>query len=249
LSVAGAVSSENQNVSAETPQAGRPRTRASAPLHQSLATCLKPPFGMMAKGARSDYPELPARSGSSASIRCRYYFRPTDQTAEEAMTDHTPVQVFLDVFERECQTTIRVLRAYPEDKADLRPHPKSKSARELAFIFALEQGLMLGVLGDKLDFSGKPPEAPPTIAACIDAFEDGRRKVVAAVNALSEEKLSGTVKFMVAPKQMGDIPTMDFLWYILFDQIHHRGQFSVYLRMADAKVPSIYGPTADEPWR
>ena len=40
----------------------------------------------------------------------------------------------------------------------------------------------------------------------------------------------------------------DFLWMILCDQIHHRGQFSIYLRMADGKVPSIYGPTADEPW-
>jgi uncharacterized damage-inducible protein DinB len=35
---------------------------------------------------------------------------------------------------------------------------------------------------------------------------------------------------------------------MLMDSVHHRGQFSVYLRMADGKVPSIYGPTADEPW-
>jgi uncharacterized damage-inducible protein DinB len=178
-----------------------------------------------------------------------YYFRPTDRSLEASMTDHTPIQVFLDVFERECQTTIKVLRAYPEEKGELRPHPKSKTARELSFIFALEQGLMLGVLSDSLDFSGRTPDVPPTIARCIDAFEDGRRNVIAAVKALPESKVSGTVKFMVGPKQMGDIPTMDFLWFIVFDQIHHRGQFSVYLRMADAKVPSIYGPTADEPWR
>jgi uncharacterized damage-inducible protein DinB len=42
---------------------------------------------------------------------------------------------------------------------------------------------------------------------------------------------------------------MDVLWYLLNDQIHHRGQFSVYLRMAGAKVPSIYGPSKDEPWQ
>jgi len=41
---------------------------------------------------------------------------------------------------------------------------------------------------------------------------------------------------------------MDFLWFLLMDMVHHRGQFSVYLRMADGKVPSIYGPSADEPW-
>jgi len=36
---------------------------------------------------------------------------------------------------------------------------------------------------------------------------------------------------------------------VLFDHVHHRGQLSVYMRMLDAKVPSIYGPSADEPWR
>jgi uncharacterized damage-inducible protein DinB len=47
---------------------------------------------------------------------------------------------------------------------------------------------------------------------------------------------------------MGEMTRMEWLWFLLHDEIHHRGQFSVYLRMADAKVPSIYGPTADEPW-
>ena len=70
----------------------------------------------------------------------------------------------------------------------------------------------------------------------------------AAAQSPLAEKLFGTVQFFTAPKTVGDIPTMQFLWMLLFDQIHHRGQFSIYLRMADGKVPSIYGPTADEPW-
>jgi uncharacterized damage-inducible protein DinB len=41
------------------------------------------------------------------------------------------------------------------------------------------------------------------------------------------------------------IPLGEALWIELLDHIHHRGQFSVYLRVAGAKVPSIYGPTAD----
>ncbi len=65
---------------------------------------------------------------------------------------------------------------------------------------------------------------------------------------MSEADLRDTVQFLVAPKTMGNVPKLDFLWFLLHDQIHHRGQFSVYLRMADARVPSIYGPTADEPW-
>lgn len=56
------------------------------------------------------------------------------------------------------------------------------------------------------------------------------------------------MKFFVAPKQMGDVRIMDIFWMMVMDMVHHRGQFSVYLRMAGGKVPSIYGPSADEPW-
>jgi uncharacterized damage-inducible protein DinB len=47
---------------------------------------------------------------------------------------------------------------------------------------------------------------------------------------------------------MGEFRVIDFLWFIFLDSIHHRGQMSVYLRCAGGKVPSIYGPSADEPW-
>jgi uncharacterized damage-inducible protein DinB len=68
------------------------------------------------------------------------------------------------------------------------------------------------------------------------------------VRSAPDEKLQQTVKFFTGPKQMGDVRRLDLVWFLLSDEIHHRGQFSVYLRMADGKVPSIYGPTADEPW-
>ena len=55
------------------------------------------------------------------------------------------------------------------------------------------------------------------------------------------------MQLFVAPKTLGDYPTMEFLWFLLFDHIHHRGQLSVYLRMV-GKVPSIYGPSGDQPW-
>lgn len=47
---------------------------------------------------------------------------------------------------------------------------------------------------------------------------------------------------------MGDFPVSEVLWLMLMDSVNHRGQFSVYLRMVGGKVPSIYGPSADEPW-
>jgi uncharacterized damage-inducible protein DinB len=73
-------------------------------------------------------------------------------------------------------------------------------------------------------------------------------RTVALVEQMPDSQTGDTVKFFTGPKTLGDIPKLDFLWFLLCDQIHHRGQFSVYLRMAGGKVPSIYGPSGDEPW-
>ena len=163
----------------------------------------------------------------------------------------SPKQQFLDTYQSEIEKTLRVLRAYPKDKTELKPHPKAKSARDLAFMFVAEQGAMTKTLTTGFDWS-KPMQFPPTpetLDEVIAAFEDGNRKVVELVQSAPEEKILGeTIQFPVGPGKMGDVPKMQALWMFLCDQIHHRGQFSVYLRMADGKVPSIYGPTADEPW-
>ena len=164
----------------------------------------------------------------------------------------TPKQRFLELYEKEHQTTMRVLRAYPADQAEFRPNERCKTARELAWIFAMESKLgAMVVLNDVFASgmpSGKPPEAPSSWEAVIDAIQQGHKELAEAIRALPEEKLDETSKFMVGPKQLGDVRRMDFLWFLLHDEIHHRGQFSIYLRMAGAKVPSIYGPSADEPW-
>ncbi|HEX2092706.1 MAG TPA: DinB family protein [Longimicrobiaceae bacterium] len=163
----------------------------------------------------------------------------------------SPKQRFLDVYERETETTLRVLRSYPDDRLDLRPAEKCKTARELAWLFVMEQGMGETAMTTGFDWSSPPPPPPPlpeTVGEIADAFDAGRRRLLEVLRGTDDEALSGTVKFLVAPKTIGDVPKLDFLWFLLHDQIHHRGQFSVYLRMAGAKVPSIYGPTADEPW-
>ena len=159
---------------------------------------------------------------------------------------------FLETYEREHRTTMRVLRAFPSDQMELRPHPRCKTARELAWIFVVERGLGRHVVIDDAFAGAGPkgamPEPPAKWEDILSALEKEHHAFADEVRALSEEKLAGTVKFFVAPKTLGDVPRMDFLWFLLHDQIHHRGQFSIYLRMAGAKVPSIYGPSGDEPW-
>jgi uncharacterized damage-inducible protein DinB len=162
-------------------------------------------------------------------------------------------QEFLETYDDEHAKTMRVLRAYPKDKLDLRPHPKLKNARELAFVFVLECGLGTKVWND--EFASGPPKGgagtptPPQdwdelLAVLQKAHKDFRELISAA----SDEELHATVHFMSGPKTMAPISRKDWIWFLVHDQIHHRGQFSIYLRMADGRVPSIYGPTADEPW-
>jgi len=160
----------------------------------------------------------------------------------------TEKDMFLQSFHRECDTTLKLLKAFPATHADFKPHEKSRTAKELAWTFTMEQGFTDAALKRQLDFSKPRPQPPATLAEAIAAFERARRGTADLVTKTSEEELNATVPFPVGPGRMADLRGLDVLWSILMDQVHHRGQLSVYLRMVGAKVPSIYGPTADEPW-
>jgi uncharacterized damage-inducible protein DinB len=162
-------------------------------------------------------------------------------------------ETFLANYDREHAVTMNVLRAYPEDQLDLKPSPKSNSARDLAWIFVLERGLGEKVWEDAfvkggLEPTGKPPSPPEQWSELLSTLEASNQKFRDLIASASDQDLLEEVHFFVAPKTMGAMTRLDFIWFLLHDQIHHRGQFSVYLRIAGGKVPSIYGPTADEPW-
>ena len=177
-------------------------------------------------------------------------FTPRTNQGETTVTEKTMTEKdqFLATFQRECATTLKLLRAYPADRGDFKPHERSNSARQLAWTFVLEQGIVDMAIKGKIDFSQPMPPAPATYSDCVAAFEGACRQTVARVTGASDAELSRTVQFPVGPGKMGDFRAMDVLWTTLMDQIHHRGQLSVYIRLAGGKVPSIYGPTADETW-
>lgn len=160
----------------------------------------------------------------------------------------TEKDMFLQTFERECQITTKILKAFPANKADFKPAEKSRTAKELGWTFVMEQGIADMALKGKIDFSQPMPKPPVTYAEVIGAFENACKETIAKVSKASDETLNKMVQFPIGPGKMGDFRALDVLWTSLMDQVHHRGQFSVYLRMVGAKVPSIYGPTADETW-
>ncbi len=155
---------------------------------------------------------------------------------------------FIQKMEREFQTTLKVLKAYPADKKDLKPHAKCPTALELAWRIAMEVKLFVnGAMTGTFDFM-TPRPAPATMQEVIATYEKDVQESVGKLKKMPDADFEKMVPFMVAPKTMGDVRSGDVLWLMLNDSIHHRGQFSIYLRMADGKVPSIYGPSGDEPW-
>jgi hypothetical protein len=159
-------------------------------------------------------------------------------------------QRFLEAWEREYPVTMKVLRAYPGARADLKPSEKSRDAKDLAWTFVFEGfGASQAAQGE---FKFPPPDMPPkpeNWEGVVQECERGFRWLADKVRKADEAFLNTTVKTFTGPKRTSDVRRLDFLWQILMDMIHHRGQFTVYLRMAGGKVPSIYGPSADEPWQ
>lgn len=157
---------------------------------------------------------------------------------------------FARTYRAEHATTRRVLEAFPPDRWDFQPHPRASTAHRLAWTFVLEEGGMLAALEGRFALpSGGFPPPPDDWTAVLAAFAAQHQQLVDAAASVTTDRLLTPVRFFTGPREVGDVLTHDLLWFFLRDQIHHRGQLAVYLRLVDGRVPSIYGPTADEPWQ
>src|SRR5438128_2399532 len=99
----------------------------------------------------------------------------------------SPKQQFADAFEREHERTLRVLRAYPDDQSDFRPHEKSRTAREVAWPLVLgQERLMVKALTTGFDWSkpsGAPPSLPVKLSEIARAEEQAHASALAALAA------------------------------------------------------------------
>jgi uncharacterized damage-inducible protein DinB len=155
---------------------------------------------------------------------------------------------YLDIFTREFPTTLKVMKAYPPGKDDFKPHERSFAASRLVHTFSIENGVVYKAVRGELTMPPELPPVPATYAEAIANYERGAKELMAAVEEMPDSRLSEEVNFFTGPKQMGMVPISQVMWLMLMDSIHHRGQLSIYIRMAGGRVPSIYGPSADEPW-
>lgn len=199
--------------------------------------------------AKAKKPARKVAKKSAAKASKKPAPKPVKRTASAAAAAPNPWKAYADNLARESATTVKVMRAFPADQAAFQPHPRSGAAMNLFHTFGVEQGVALMCVNGALDLTKAFSVAPPaSLPDAITAFESNVAAVVAAARKASPALWGKPQPFFVGPKQMGQVPGGMIAEMMLWDQIHHRGQLSVYVRMAGGKVPSIYGPSADEPW-
>jgi uncharacterized damage-inducible protein DinB len=162
-------------------------------------------------------------------------------------------QPLLAEFENEMQTTRRCLANVPTEKMSWTPHPKSMPMGRLASHIAdMVDWASEIIANDVLDIAppgGEPREMKEaaSTAELLQIFDKNLAAAVSAIAAADDETLLQDWTFKYGGKPLMTIPRIASLrGFVLSHIIHHRGQLSVYLRLNDIPVPSIYGPSADD---
>ena len=140
---------------------------------------------------------------------------------------------------------VRVLKAVPQGRLDYRPDPKARTAAELAWMLAVEEAALVTLL-DAGAIEWKETRPPARIEEIVSAFERSAASVNERLARLDETGWQKKVKFQLEGGGAWEDTMSAMAWGFLFDAVHHRGQLSTYLRPMGSKVPSIYGPSADE---
>ena len=151
--------------------------------------------------------------------------------------------------EQECATTRRVLERVPTEKLTWKPHDKSMSLGTLAMHIAGAPAFITDwAVQDSITFAGGGGPEAATTAEILAAHDASTAKAKNNIAAIGDGGL-GTMWSMKTPdgKTVMTMPKAALLRSIALNHVyHHRGQLSVYLRLLNVPVPSIYGPSADE---
>ena len=142
----------------------------------------------------------------------------------------------------------RVIEALPRDRFDYRPHERSPSSAEIVWTLTLATKGCSDLV-DHGEMDWVPSSPPSDVAELVSGFEQEYAALDERIARLDDKGWQRPVRFL-ANGQLGmEAPLGKLLWYLFFDAIHHRGQLSTYIRPMGGKVPSIYGPSGDDPGR
>ena len=160
-------------------------------------------------------------------------------------------EFFVQRWEQEYPAFVRVLKALPANRLNYRSHPRSRSAEELvALLVSAQQSCIQLCQSRKSFYSGLRWQEPASFGThhqMLSVYERDHDTLASQLRSLDDNGwnhqawlIQGTEEILLKDTVGG------LLWIALFDVVHHRGQLSTYIRPMGGKVPSIYGPSADD---
>jgi uncharacterized damage-inducible protein DinB len=159
--------------------------------------------------------------------------------------------IFLPEFDQEMKTTRSLLERVPLEKGTWAPHTRSTTLAGLATHICNLAAFGVRIVNeDGVNFA-KPnrataAKAPLTRDELLATFDENAAAARAAIQTLTEDQLTTSWTLQSGDHVIFTLPRAAVLRTMLMSHvIHHRGQLSVYLRLLDVPLPSIYGPTAD----
>lgn len=153
---------------------------------------------------------------------------------------------------REIERSRHALEQVPEGKYDWKPHDKSMIFGYLADMVAtIPMWVAMQVKLDELDIapasgSAMPREQHKTSAALVEALDKAAADARKALSDTTDDHLGTTWKLKARGTVVAEAPRYEMIQDTFNHWAHHRGQLTVYLRLLGAKVPALYGPSADD---
>ena len=162
----------------------------------------------------------------------------------------TIAEKLLPEFDQEMATTRRVLERVPSDKGQWKPHPKSFALGHLAQLVATMPGWLINAIKEtELDLKSGAGYSFQETDSLLSQFDKLVKDARAAIAGAKDSDFDVNWSLKMGPQVvLLTAPRGDIVRQHINHLVHHRGQLTVYLRLLDVPVPSIYGPTADEPW-
>jgi uncharacterized damage-inducible protein DinB len=155
----------------------------------------------------------------------------------------------LKEFDVEMASTRKLLERVPGDKAAWKPHDKSFSLGHLAQLVSLMPGWIATSLREpEIDLAKAAGYSLESTDTLLRMFDANARDARVALEAVTGPALDEPWSLKHGERALLTLPRGEVVRQHLNHLIHHRGQLTVYLRLVNVPLPSVYGPTADERW-
>ena len=156
-------------------------------------------------------------------------------------------QSFLDELNAEYKSTRLCLERIPESLFEYKPHPKSMNLGYLTLLVAeIPLWIRHMIIDSEIDFVTFKHASPKTTAEMLAHFEDNIKGAREALQGTTDEELKSPFSLKANGQLLYTSPKIIDVGTTLNHWVHHRGQLTVYMRLNDIAVPSIYGPSADD---